>query len=184
MRTTKWIVGLGHGQWGPPTVHQLWTQTKGNCLREGLYLKAKFSVQRSSTSKLRLVVRCPQVSHLCLLRIYSAEQQLHACTSLRQRVPAVPWSTLAVRCVTYPCIPFPQRVCCMCVLRPLSSPTTSAQKETSTKDTATTHKRHDAEATRRQHAGREPTKEKTAFCRRGLDGGCQERRHDCRAGGP
>ena len=39
-------------------------------------------------------------------------------------------------CVTYPCIPFPQRVCCMC----LSSPTTSAQKETNTTDTATIHK--------------------------------------------
>ena len=43
-------------------------------------------------------------------------------------------------CVTYLCIPFPQRVCCMCVLRPLSSPTTSAQKETNTTDTATIHK--------------------------------------------
>ena len=32
------------------------------------------------------------------------------------------------------------RVCCMCVLRPLSSPTTSAQKETNTKDTATIHR--------------------------------------------
>ena len=32
------------------------------------------------------------------------------------------------------------RVCCMCALRPLSSLTTSAQKETDTKDTATIHK--------------------------------------------
>ena len=35
----------------------------------------------------------------------------------------------------------PHRVCCTCVLRPLSSPTTSAQKETNTKDTTTIHKR-------------------------------------------
>ena len=47
------------------------------------------------------------------------------------------------------------------------------------KDTVT---RHNVEATLRQYTG-EPIKEKTAFCG-GLGGGCQEWRHDSRAGGP